>query len=432
MAIVVANMIGTGVFTSLGFQLSSLSNTWSIVILWSLGAIMALSGALSYAELGTKMTRSGGEYHFLSEIYGKHIGFLSGWCSLTVGFAAPIALAAMAAGAYTESYFAGGSKWVATLLVVSISVMHMFDLEKSSKLQNTTTVLKVLVIFSFVVIGLSLSSEHNAIELSDGWRSELLLPSFAVSLIYVSYSFSGWNAAAYVVDEIDDAKRNLPIALVGGTLLVSVLYVLLQLIFLKHATHIELAGKVEVGQIVAEKLFGPWGGKLVTGLIAFMLVSSISAMVWVGPRVTKSMAEDHSVLKPLAKTNKNQIPNRAILLQMCIALAMIWTGSFEQILTYSGFILQLFVALTVMSLFIVRRRSQLRGYKSPFFPIPQLIFLAISAWILIYILVEKPTESLIGLAILSAGSLVYLINKTKSSQAKEAGCDAQVTPLNSK
>ena len=410
MAIVIANMIGTGVFTSLGFQLVSTTNTWSIILLWSLGAVMAISGALSYAELGTKMTRSGGEYHFLSVTYNKFTGYLSGWASLTVGFAAPIALAAMAAGAYTEKYIGINGKLIASFLILAISALHMFNLKKSSQFQNVTTFIKIIVIIVFIAVGFLSASEVTAFEWSSRWQKEVFLPSFAVSLVYVSYSFSGWNAAAYIVDEIKNVKRNLPIALIGGTLLVSILYISLQIIFLKQAPISLLEGQVEIGQIVAENIFGDFGGKLISGLIAFMLISSISAMVWVGPRVTKAMAEDYKIWQFLSKTNDNNIPNRAIILQAFIALLMVFTGSFDQVLTYSAFILQLFVSLTVLSLFFIRKNKSLTGYKSPLFPIPQIIFLIISLWILVYLLIEQPKESFIGIGILAVGALSFLVN----------------------
>ncbi|OIQ18140.1 MAG: amino acid permease [Flavobacterium sp. MedPE-SWcel] len=411
MAVVIANMIGTGVFTSLGFQLTSITNTWSIIFLWSLGAIMAISGALSYAELGTKLTRSGGEYHFLSIVYNKFIGYLSGWASLTVGFAAPIALAAMAAGAYTERYLNLNGKLIASLLIVGVSFFHMFNLKKSSQFQNITTFIKVIVILAFILIGLFTSSEVSSFDWSNNWQNEIFLPSFAISLVYVSYSFSGWNAASYIVDEIKDVNRNLPIALIGGTLLVSVLYLVLQIIFLKQVPIFQLKGQVEIGQIVADTIFGSIGGKIISSLIAFMLISSISAMVWVGSRVTKAMAEDYKLWQPLGKVNKNEIPNRAIILQALISLLMVFTGSFNQVLTYSAFILQLFVSLTVLSLFFIRKNKDLTGYKSPLFPIPQLIFLLISLWILIYLLVEQPMESLLGIGILLLGALSFILNK---------------------
>lgn len=409
-AIVVANMIGTGVFTTLGFQLLDIRNSWSIILLWLLGAVMAISGAFSYAELGTKMNRSGGEYHYLSSVYSKFVGYLSGWASLSVGFAAPIALASMAAGAYCEKYLQIDGKLIASFLVVGISGLHMFDFKKSSQFQNATTFFKVLIIIVLVLIGLFTPSDTNAFDWSSGWQSEIVLPSFAVSLVFVSYSFSGWNAAAYIVDEIVDVKRNLPIALIGGTLLVSALYVLLQIVFLKQATLSMLVGKLEIGQIVAENLLGSFGGKLISGLITFMLVSSISAMVWVGPRLSKAMAEDYQFWGFLRKTNRHSIPVRAILLQAAIALLMIFTGSFEQIITYSGFILQLFVALTVLSLFFVKKDENLSGYTSPWFPIPQIVFLLISLWILIYLLINQPVESLTGIIILCVGSISYVLN----------------------
>lgn len=409
-AIVIANMIGTGVFTSLGFQLVSIRNTWSIIILWSLGALVAICGALSYAELGTKMNRSGGEYHYLSQIYNSFVGYLSGWASLTVGFAAPIALSAMAAGAYTQKYFGINDSPIASVLIVGISMFHMFSLEKSSRFQNITTLFKVIVMAGFIVAGLSFSSNVNSFDWSALWGSEIVKPSFAVALVYVTYSFSGWNAAAYIVDEIKNVKRSLPIALIGGTLLVSLFYLLIQIVFLKQSSLAMITGKVEIGQIVAENIFGTSGGTVVSALISLMLISSISAMVWVGPRVTKSMSEDYRFLSFLAKTNVNGIPNRAIFLQAVLALIMVFTGTFEQIIIYSGFILQLFVLLTVISLFFIRKKENIKGYKSPLYPIPQIIFISINVWILIYLIINQPMESLFGMAILGVGAISYFIN----------------------
>ncbi|MCT4648277.1 MAG: amino acid permease [Carboxylicivirga sp.] len=411
MSLVIANMIGTGVFTTLGFQLVSIQNTWSIILLWSIGAVMAMSGAFSYAELGTRLQRSGGEYHYLSIVYGKFIGYLSGWASMTVGFPAPIALAAMAAGAYTQKYLGIDAKLLASALIISISLVHMIDLKRSSLFQNITTTLKVLLIIGIILLGLSLPSSCNAIDLSNDWQREMLLPSFAVSLVYVSYAFSGWNAAAYIVGEIKNVKRNLPLALIGGTLVVSILYVLLQVVFLKQASISMLTAKVEIGQIVAEQMLGALGAKLISGFVAFMLVSSISAMVWVGPRVNTVMADDYRIWRFLRKTDSQKVPKRPILLQAGIALIMVFTGSFEQVITYSGFILQVFVTLSVLSLFLVKKNKRLSGYSSPLFPLPQIVFLLISGWILIYLMINQPFESLIGLGIIGFGTFSYYINK---------------------
>lgn len=419
MAIVIANMIGTGVFTSLGFQLMAVTNTWSIILLWGTGSVMAISGAFTYSELGTKLNRSGGEYHFLSATYHPFVGYLSGWTSLVIGFAAPIALAAMALGAYVQKYVAIPSQWIAVFAVLVVSFVHAFDLKKSSQFQNWTTYIKVLLILIFVSLGLFLPSQTSGFSWGNSWKEEIILPSFAVSLVYVSYSYSGWNAAAYIVDEIRDVKRNLPIALVVGSLVVSVLYILLQMVFLKQVTITQLRGKIEIGQIVAVEVFGDLGGQVVSGIIGFMLISSISAMVWVGPRVTKTMASDYQLWSFLGNTNKGNVPVRAIWFQALIACLMIFTGSFDQILTYSGFILQLFVTLTVIGLFVVRNRNDLSGFKSPLYPIPQLIFISISIWILIYLSMEQTKESLTGMTILLVGSLTYFINQKLYKNSKK-------------
>ncbi|MEN8789619.1 MAG: amino acid permease, partial [Flavobacteriaceae bacterium] len=200
-AIVVANMIGAGIFTSLGFQLVDTVNSWSIIALWSLGALMALCGALSYAELGTYWKRSGGEYHFLSQAFHPVIGYLSGWVSLTVGFAAPVALATMALGAYVGPYLAVNEMVLALMVIILISGFHSLSLKKSSLLQNTTTILKLGLILIFLIFGLNMDSSDTAFLWDNSWQGEVFLPAFAVSFVFVTFSYSGWNAAAYIVDE---------------------------------------------------------------------------------------------------------------------------------------------------------------------------------------------------------------------------------------
>ncbi len=407
-AIVVANMVGTGAFTSLGFQLKAIQNTWSIFILWSIGGLTALCGALSYAELGTRFPKSGGEYHFLSQIYHPFLGYLSGWVSFTVGFSAPVALAAMAMGAYTEKYVPFSGTTIASAAVIAATIIHSFDIRQSSLFQNFFTLLKIVLLLFFIAAAMSYSPAYNALNWGEGWRDEWQKPAFAVALVYVSYSFSGWNAAAYIVEEINNVNKNLPRSLIIGTLVVSILYILLQIAFLNQASLDSLIGKEEVGQIVAEQMLGPFGGQLISSLISLILISSISALIWVGPRVTQAMAVDVPTWRYLGKKNKNGIPVRAIWLQTGLSLILIATNSFELVLLYSGFVLQLFTTITIAGLFIVRlQKTTLTYYKSPFFPIPQIIFLAVSVWILFFMMLDKPGESLVGMANLIIGAITY-------------------------
>ena len=413
-ALVIANMIGAGVFTSLGFQLVEVTNTWSIMILWTLGAIMALSGALSYAELSTSMVRSGGEYQFLSKIFHPLVGYLSGWVSLTVGFAAPVALASIAFGEYLSLYLGIDKVILGSVIVVLITFLHTISVKHSSFLQNSTTIFKLLTILVIIVAGFTISTPESAFEWSNLWKNEILLPGFAVSFVYVTFSYSGWNAASYLAEEIKSPIKNIPKALLVGTFLVSVLYILLNLTFLKHGTLHSLQGQLEVGQIASNAMFGATGGKAISIAIGLILVSSISAMVWIGPKVTQVMGEDHRLWYWFSKLSKKEIPKRAILLQLLITLVLLISGTFQQILIYSGFTLQLFGALTIYSVFLNRKKNgeNTLQFKTPFYPIPQLIFLLLSAWILIYLLYHQPIQSLLGLLNIGVGIIIYKFDKS--------------------
>jgi APA family basic amino acid/polyamine antiporter len=279
---------------------------------------------------------------------------------------------------------------------------------------------KILVIAAFVGIALFTGTNANAVDTSRIWMKEVSTPAFAVALVYVTYAFTGWNSAAYIVEEIKYPRLNLPKALIGGTLLVTVLYILLQLAFLKQAPLQALQGKVEVGQIVAEHMFGWIGGKWMSIAIALMLVSSISAMVWVGPRITRAMADDYPLWHFVGRDNHFGIPVRAIWLQAGISIFLILSGSFQQILLFSGFVLQLFSMLAVIGVFVLRRRKkEAVGFKSPFYPWIQIAYLAISAWIVIYMIVDQPKESLWGLVLLAIGAGTFLFDKLLLHKGKK-------------
>lgn len=402
-------MIGTGVFTSLGFQLAVVQNTWTILFLWVFGGIMALLGALVYAELGTHFRRTGGDYIFLSETIHPIVGYLYAWVSLVVGFSAPIAIAAMAMNNYLGPLF-GETQIPGLLFLLLIPAAHIFSVSSSAKFQNGMTILKIIFVLVLIGIGLAFGSniESPALNFSNTWKEEILLPGFAVSLIYVFYAYTGWNSAAYIIEEVDQPKKNLPKALIGATLLVLVIYVLLQLVLLKHATISQLSGQVQVADIAFGNLFGPNGALWVSLFIGIQLIATISGYAWVGPRVTYAMAKDYKLWKPLAKVNANEIPVRAIILNTGISLILFVSGSFEQIMLYAGFILQLMSTVTVYSSLKIKKQE---GFKTPFKPLPQLIYIGFSVALMGYLLVDRPKESLAGIGILALGWAVYALDK---------------------
>jgi APA family basic amino acid/polyamine antiporter len=275
--LVIANMIGTGVFTSLGFQLLEVQNTYSIILLWTLGGAMALIGALIYAELGTHFQKSGGDYIFLSETLHPSIGYLYAWVSLTVGFSAPIAIAAMAMNNYLSPIL-GESSWPGLIFLIGIPIGHIVSLRQSSLIQNSFTLLKVTFVLILIGIGFYFAPqiEFSALDFSSSWSNEVTKPGFAVSLIFVFYAFTGWNSAAYIVEEIDQPRKNLPKALISSTIFVTVVYILLQLVFLKHASVDQLSGEVQVATIAFENIFGSTGAAWISFFIAIIIIISLS------------------------------------------------------------------------------------------------------------------------------------------------------------
>ncbi|MEB3217123.1 MAG: amino acid permease [Nostocales cyanobacterium 94392] len=415
--IVVANMIGTGVFTSLGFQVVDIKSGFTLLFLWMVGGIFALCGALSYGELGAAMPYSGGEYYYLSRIYHPVVGFLSGWVSVTVGFAAPIAAAAMALGAYFKSVFPLiSSTAIALGVVIFVSLIHSRNKAFGSYFQQIFTILKVLLIVILIICGLFLAEPQQLGFLPSTRDVNLIFSSpFAISLVYVTYSYSGWNAAVYLASEVEEPEKNLPRSLVAGTLIVMGLYLLLNFIFL-HTTPInKLVGELEVGYIAANQIFGAFGAKVMGIMISFGLISSISSMVLAGPRVTQAIGEDIPLFKLLARKNSSGIPYFAILLQLFIVTVLILTSSFQAVITYLGFTLTLSSFITVLGIFVYRLRypEAARPYKTWGYPFTPIVFLAISLWMLVFILIDKPVESLTGLGTVAIGLIVYFFAAKK-------------------
>ncbi|WP_067151666.1 APC family permease [Pseudotamlana agarivorans] len=411
-ALVVANMVGTGAFTSLGFQLSELKSPSTIIFLWVLGGVIALCGAFSYAEVGSQIRKSGGEYIFLSELFHPLIGYLSGWISITVGFAAPIALSAIAVIEYFP-YYHLSPKWAGILLIGFITLIHSLNLKVSAKVQNISTLLKVFLIVLLITIGLVLPAESNAISLNTSQYSELFTPAFIIALIYVSYSYSGWNAAVYIIEEFKNPKKSIPRALVIGTSIVTVLYTLLQYVFLKMASLDDLVGKLNVGHIVSENILGSGTGNLFSFAISLLLVSGISAMVWVGARVTSSMAKDYQIWR-FFRNKEGTIPKAALWLQFMVTAIILVTGTFEQVLIYCGFLLTISSAFTVFGVFklrLTKHQYDKSTFKSPFYPVPQIIFLVFSIGMVFFAIYQYPAETAIGSTNVLAGIGSWFLNK---------------------
>jgi basic amino acid/polyamine antiporter, APA family len=418
--IVVANMIGTGVFVSLGFQVISIHSDFAIMALWIIGGLLSLCGALCYAELAVALPRLGGEYNFLSRIYHPALGFMAGWISVWIGFPAPIAISAMAFGTYFLGIAPSASPLLLSLaLVWVVTIIHLVGLRTGEKFQNIATVVKIALILCLIGAGLFYQDKlpfHIGPQPNE--LATMLSGPFSISLVYVMYAYSGWNGAAYITAEVRNPEKNVPWALLIGTIIVTVLYVVLNWVFLISAPVDEIVGKPNVGMIAGQHIFGAFGGVVTSALISLGLIASVSAMSWIGSRVTKSMADDFPRLKFFGQVNQHGTPHIAMIWQALVVTALILTGSFEAVLVYTQFVLLLSSFLAVLGLMVLRiRQPKLpRPYRVWGYPITPLIFLVVTLFMMLYTVQQRTVESLLGLATALLGlGFYYLVRPGQGS-----------------
>jgi basic amino acid/polyamine antiporter, APA family len=423
LALAVADMIGTGVFTSLGFQVRDIPSGFSLLMLWVVGGVVALCGAISYSELAVAFPRSGGEYNFLSRCFHPALGFLAGWISATVGFAAPVALAAMAFG----QYFAGAVPGAPVLalglgVTVLVSLVHLSGVQRGSALQNTSTFLKLGLIAALVLAGF-IWGERQPVSFAPSSVDAAYMASapFALSLVFVLYAYSGWNAATYIAGDIKDPHRSLPRSIIASLLIVAALYVALNAVFLYTTPIKELEGQLDVGLIAGRHIFGDAGGRIVAALICIGLISSISAMMWIGPRVTMVMGEDIPLLRFFSKTSAKGVPSAAILFQLVMAAALMLTRSFEAVLDFIQFALTLSSFMTVLGVIVLRYRQPglPRPYKAWGYPLTPFVFLAVTMFVLAHLVTERPVQSFASFCTMLAGLLIYGLSVRHRRQAQQ-------------
>jgi APA family basic amino acid/polyamine antiporter len=423
-AIVVADMVGVGVFTSLGFQVKDIPSGFSILLLWTVGGVVALCGVFSYGELGAMFPRSSGEYNFLGRAFHPAFGFVAGWVSATVGFSAPVALAAMAFGEYGKAVIPSVDPLVLAIGVVwLVSLVQLSGLRHSSTFQLIATILKVLLIVAFLVSGFLIAAPQPlSFTPSSSDFAHILSAPFAISLVFVMYSFSGWNAATYIIGEMRQPERNVPRAMLAGTLIVLLLYVALNAVFLHTAPIDKLAGQLDVARVSGSYIFGEVGGRIVGAMICFGLISSISAMMWIGPRVMMTMGEDIPVLRPFARRSGSGAPAYAILFQLTVASLMLFTRSFEAVLDFIQFALlfcSFFTVLGVIKLRITRPELP-RPYRAWGYPVTPVVFLLVTGFMMYYLLTERPLQSVLGIAIMISGLLIYAVFRKRAAQEPAA------------
>lgn len=409
-AVVISNMIGAGVFTSLGLQAVDTHTGFSLLLIWAIGGLVAFCGALAYAELGAAFPRSGGEYVYLTRLYGPAVGFLGGWVTMAVAVATPIAIAGIAFGRYLNALI-GVPPLVAALVVIGVvAAVQLTGLRLARWFQLGLTSLTLLLLTAFIIAGLFHATPEavSFAPTAESWK-EILRPSYGVALIYVSYAFLGWNAAGFIAGEVKEPGRTIPRVLITGTLLVTALYLLLNWTFLRTVPFAQIPATVEIGARSAEAMFGAVGGRIMSGAIALLLIATISAMVLGGTRVTAAVFAGTPALARLGARASNGVPRNATWVQLSFIALLLLTNSFELVITYAGFTMTLMMVLIVVGL--IRLRIREPALERPFrmwgYPLTAVLFLLLNLWSLAFTIGVRPAATLAGFATLVVGWAVF-------------------------
>ncbi len=413
-AIVISSMIGTGIFTTTGLMAEMNASGGDIILAWLIGGIVALCGALCYGEIGASLPESGGEYHYLSRLIHPSLGFISGWVSLVVGFAAPVAAAAIAMHLFIGKAFPGWNvQLMAVLTIFVVSLLHAYDIRLGSKVQTALIAIKILLLCGFIFFILPFNFSFAVDSLTEINSAFWFSSSFAVVLIFVSFAYSGWNASAYIGAEIRKPEKNLPRSLLAGTGIVTVVYLLVNLAFLSVVPLKELAGVEEVAYLVGTKQWGDSAGFFISLLIGLGQIVPISAMMIIGPRVAEAMSRDGFLPKRLGKLNQRKVPASAVLLQAVLASLFALTSSFGTLLIYIGFTLNIFAALTVVSLFRLRKEGISKHQVCIGYPVTPIIFIIFALWTTVWSIFMQPFAALAGIATMVIGYLAYFYQTRK-------------------
>ncbi len=422
--IVIGDMIGAGIFTTSGLLLAQLHDPLLLLLLWIVGGSIAICGALSYSELGANFPKAGGDYAFLSELFSPLTGFLSGWVSFFVGFSAPVAASSLAFSEYLVRTLPEDAlpenleltkKGIAIGIIMVFTLIHYFGLNSGSKIQNILTVLKIGLIGILVITGFIFgegSFEHFKVQQTESFTGANL-KTIGLSLMWIMFAYSGWNASTYVGSEVLNPVKNIPRSLITGTLFVTVIYLLLNTLYVYAVPAWEMKGVISIGGLTAKNLFNQSLDQFFSLFIAIILLSAISVLIMIGPRVYYAMAQSGHFFNLAKRINKSNVPGVSIIMQSGLAIVFIVSGTFDQIITLLSFSLGIFPILAVLGIFKLRIKQQ-SIMRMPGYPILPALFIILSSVILVLAFLERPIESSIAIGVILIGIPVYYVLKKRN------------------
>ena len=425
--IIIADVIGTGIFMTTGEVLGMTGNALAVPVLFAVGGVIALTGSLCYAEMATMWPEDGGEYIYLKKMYGALPSFLSGWISLIIGFSLAAAMSSITAVNYINKLAPDGiisgawlPKIAAAGIIVFFSIIHVIGVQKGSMIQNVLTAGKLLIVFCFIVMGFYFADWTNSGRIIASYPSEQgpSILKWGAGLTIIMYAYSGWNGTTYIAGEIKNPEKNLPRALFLGTIIVTAIYLAMNVVYLISATGQEIMtdGKYTIGALATKNLFGSSIGPVFNACIVLVLLSSVSVQMMIGPRVTYAMAKDQTIFRLLQRINPEfQTPDLAIIVQMAIAVFYVFIGfdAVLKMLIYMGFALSIFPLMTVIGMLFTRIKQPglVRPFRVPMFPLIPLVYIILTSGVIITTLIEKTVSSLFAVGAIAVGIVIYFLRR---------------------
>ncbi|MEZ6116874.1 MAG: amino acid permease [Pirellulaceae bacterium] len=418
--LIVANMIGAGVYTTSGFAVAALGRPLDVLLVWGIGGAIAIAGAICYGGLARQLVQSGGEYLFLAHGVHPLAGFMAGWISLLAGFTGAIAYAAVTFTNYValQERTPSTNSWIASVLILACTLIHFFRTESGAKTQNVMVFIKLLAVLVFVAWAVAVSDPQKLLVRTDSASNVAGAGVWATQLMWISFSFAGFNAAIYVAGETKNGERTVRQSMLWSTIGVTLLYFALNYVFLATAPLPEIVGAPDIAAVSARYVGGAKMNIAIRAIIALSLATSVSAMIQAGPRVYAKMAHDGVFPKLLA--NSHRVPRAAMLLQAGLALVLVWFVQLKEILDYTSFLLSVSSAATVGCLLLPRFRGQPRERPVPFWPWLPICFSTVTLGIAViscHWQLTKPQADRgiwLGLVVFAAGAVIYFASRLRS------------------
>lgn len=424
-ALIVGIVIGAGIFVTPALVASHTGDAQALLIAWGLGGIVALAGALCYAELATTYPHSGGDYHYLSRGFGRSLAFLFGWARITVIPTGSIALLAFAFGDYASQAVSFGphssALWAAAV-VIALTLLNMAGVRHGSRTQNLFTVLEVAGLLVVVIAGLFLVAPAGAAVAPPPGAQQASV--FGLAMVFVMLAFGGWNEASYISAEVRGPRINVVIALVVSIVVVTLLYLLVNLAYLRGLGFAGMAGSSAVAADLLRRAFGDTGAWLIAAVVAVAALTSANATILLGARTSYAVGRDFAPFGGLGRWHpRTNSPTAALALQGCIALALVGVGAMtrkgvETMIEFTAPVFWFFFLLAGISLFVLRWREPhvIRPFRVPFYPFTPLLFCATSAWLFYSSVRYAGVGSLLGIAVLGIGALLLLLGRLPAWQ----------------